>query len=219
MLPRVLEPEVMDSAAEAADYDAMDHREVNARFVADFLAFNPSPDRVLDIGTGTAQIPIELCKQHSTSIIVGVDLAQHMLWVGMENVMLAGLTARIRLECMDAKGLGFPEASFGSVISNSIIHHIPEPLGVFAEMVRVVRPSGALFVRDLLRPTDEAALQHLVRTYAGDANDHQRRMFADSLRAALTLDEVRDMVVSLGFGPATAQPTSDRHWTWAARRP
>ena len=53
MLPRVLEPEVMDSAVEARDYDSMDHSQVNRVFVADFLAVCPEPDRVLDVGTGT----------------------------------------------------------------------------------------------------------------------------------------------------------------------
>ena len=37
-MKRVLEPEVMDSVAEARDYDAMDHSAVNRAFVADFLA-------------------------------------------------------------------------------------------------------------------------------------------------------------------------------------
>jgi hypothetical protein len=38
MLPRVLEPEAMDTPEEARDHDAMDHTTVNARFVADFRA-------------------------------------------------------------------------------------------------------------------------------------------------------------------------------------
>ena len=219
MLPRTLEPEVMDTAAEAADYDAMDHRQVNALFVADFLAVEPQPGRVLDVGTGTAQIPIELCRQHATAEVVGVDLAEHMLRVGRANVERAALTGRVDLQRVDAKGLPFPDGSFDAVISNSIVHHIPAPRGVLAEMVRVVRPGGVLFVRDLLRPTDEAAVQYFVATYAGDANEHQRRMFADSLRAALTLAEERDMVASLGLPPADVRQTSDRHWTWAARRP
>ena len=37
MLPRVLEPELMDTAEEARDYDEMDHSAVNRAFVADFL--------------------------------------------------------------------------------------------------------------------------------------------------------------------------------------
>jgi ubiquinone/menaquinone biosynthesis C-methylase UbiE len=103
-------------------------------------------------------------------------------------------------------------------MSNSIVHHIPEPERVLREMVRVARRGGVLFIRDLLRPADDVAVTHLVNTYAADANNHQRQMFEDSLRAALTLDEIRAMVKQLGFDPATVQQTSDRHWTWAGRK-
>jgi hypothetical protein len=67
-----------------------------------------------------------------------------------------------------------------------------------------------------LRPEDDAAVRNLVQTYAGDANAHQQKMFDDSLRAALTLAELRAMVQDLGFDPATVQQTTDRHWTCAA---
>jgi len=214
MLPRVLEPEVMDSAAEARDYDAMDHSAVNRLFVADFLAIWDRHNPILDLGTGTAQIPIELCRQASQAQVVAVDLADHMLALGRDNVCAAGFQDRIHLERCDAKQLAYPAASFAAVISNSIVHHIPEPGRALAEMVRVLRPGGTLFVRDLLRPADEAGLQHLVRTYAGDANEHQRQMFADSLHAALTLAELRGLIASLGCDPAGVVQTSDRHWTW-----
>ena len=42
--------------------------------------------------------------------------------------------------------------------------------------------------------------------------------FAESLHAALSLDEIRGLVASLGFAAADVQQTSDRHWTWAARK-
>jgi 2-polyprenyl-3-methyl-5-hydroxy-6-metoxy-1,4-benzoquinol methylase len=102
------------------------------------------------------------------------------------------------------------------VISNSIIHHIPEPSACFAEMHRVCHPGGILFIRDLIRPPDLATLNHLVNTYAAGANDHQRAMFAASLHAALTLDEVRELVEQLGYAWDRVQPTSDRHWTFTA---
>ena len=54
---------------------------------------------------------------------------------------------------------------------------------------------------------------------AGSANARQRQMFDDSLRAALTLDEVRDLVRSLGFDSRGVNQTSDRHWTWKAQLP
>jgi ubiquinone/menaquinone biosynthesis C-methylase UbiE len=219
MLLRQLEPEVMDTAEEARDYDAMDHLLVNRAFVGDFLDLWDGRGTVLDVGTGTAQIPIELCRQHATARVVAVDLAAEMLQVARDNVERLGLDCRVTLERADAKELPFPDGEFAAVISNSIVHHIPEPRKVLAEMVRVLRPGGTLFVRDLLRPPDEAALQALVATHAAGATMHQRKMFADSLRAALTLREVCELVSSLDIDPRAVRQTSDRHWTWSASQP
>lgn len=217
MLSRVLEPEVMDSEAEARDYDAMDHSAVNSVFVTDLLHVWTGEGSVLDVGAGTAQIPIELCQRCPTVHVTAIDLAEHMLQVGRENVRVAGLQDRILLERVDAKQMPYASGAFRAVVSNSIIHHIPDPASVFAEMKRVVSPSGMLFVRDLLRPANERTLHALVDQYAAGANDHQRQMFGASLHAALTLDEVRAFVGTLGFPAASVAQTSDRHWTWSVR--
>lgn len=218
MLPRVLETEVKDTAEEARDYDAMDHSAVNRAFAADFLSACPGCRRVLDVGTGTAQVPVELCRWNADIEVVAIDLAEHMLALARKNVERAGLATRIQLEKADAKRVPFPDASFPAVMSNSIVHHIPEPFACFAETHRVCKPGGVLFVRDLMRPNDGATLRQLVETHASGASDHQRKMFSDSLNAALTLDEVRGLVGRLGYEPHTVQPTSDRHWTWIAIR-
>jgi ubiquinone/menaquinone biosynthesis C-methylase UbiE len=217
---RVLEPEVMDSPEEAVDYDAMDHGEVNHRFVSDFLAVwircrKVAVGEVLDLGTGTAQIPIELCRKSPELRVLGIDLAEQMLMVGRQNVDCAGMSGQIKLQRLDAKALQLPDGSFAAVISNSIVHHIPQPAAVLAEAVRVLAPGGLLFVRDLMRPKDEAELRLLVDTYTAGAIAHQRQMFEDSLRAALTINEIRTIASDLGLDPAAVQATSDRHWTLA----
>src|SRR5262249_39154194 len=161
---------------EARDYDAMDHSAVNRVFVEDFRELWDGRNPIFDLGTGTAQIPIELCRQSAAARVVAIDLAEHMLAVGRDNVRPAGLADRTQLQRVYAKGVPFCDCSFGAVISNSIVHHIPQPAGVLGEMVRVTAAGGLLFVRDLLRPADEATLRGLVATYAGDANQHQQQM-------------------------------------------
>ena len=221
MLPRTLETEVMDSPAEAADYDSMDHREVNRLFIDHLLStaggLPAGRLQVLDVGTGTAQIPIELVSRAALLQVVAVDAAAHMLQLGLRNVIRAGLTANIRLEEVDAKRLPHADRSFDWVISNSIVHHIPQPSQVLSEMVRVARPGGLLFVRDLLRPKSAAQVDQIVDTYAAGAIEHQRQMFRDSLHAALTLDEIRQMMEELRLDPNWVTQTSDRHWTIAGR--
>src|SRR5262249_6019982 len=152
MLPRVLEPEVMDTAEEARDYDAMDHSGVNRVFVADFLAAWDGRGPILDVGTGTALIPIEFCRQSPMGSVVAVDAAEHMLAVARENVRKAGLNHKIICQLVDAKGMPFADGSFPAVMSNSIVHHIPDPRTVFAEIARVAMSGATIFVRDLLRP-------------------------------------------------------------------
>ena len=250
MLPRILETEIMDTPAEALDYDAMDHAAVNRVFVDDLLVAIASsrfkvqgsnlgeskftlnlepgtlnsidPDiliDVLDLGTGTALIPIELCRRFEHCRVMACDAAVSMLDQARYNLAAYNFNDRIQLKQVDAKALPFIETKFDVVMSNSIIHHIPEPISVLREAVRVARPGGRLFIRDLVRPATEAERQHLVETYAAGANDHQRQMFADSLHAALSLDEIRDLVASIGFNREGVNQTSDRHWTWVARTP
>lgn len=218
-LSRVLEPEVMDSPQEAIDYDSMDHSEVNRRFVADWLEAGGGQGDVLDLGTGTALIPIEICRRTEDLRIMAVDAAPSMLDAANYNIEADGFGDRIQLDLSDAKQLPYEDGLFADVISNSIIHHIPEPAEALAEAVRVTADGGLLFFRDLMRPEDEQQLQGFVEQYAGQENERQQKMFADSLRAALTLEEIRQLVGRWGFDSQTVKASSDRHWTWTARKP
>ena len=101
------------------------------------------------------------------------------------------------------------------MISNSIVHHIPDPRPAFAEMARLVAGGGTVFVRDLARPRWEDDVQRIVATYAARESPRARALFADSLRAALTLEEAQAMVQALGGPPQSVTMTSDRHWTWS----
>jgi ubiquinone/menaquinone biosynthesis C-methylase UbiE len=229
MLQRTLEPEIMDTADDAREYDAMDHAAVNSLFVSDLLqalgawgnapASQPrAPLRILDLGDGTAQIPIELARRALHVHITALDAAISMLALGSRNISAANLAGRITFALADAKQLPFADGAFDAVISNSIVHHIPEPRAVVAEAIRVTAPGGLLFHRDLARPLDEPAVQVLVNTYANEATPYQRRLFADSLRAALTAEEMAALAASFGFDRATVKKTSDRHWTWSVTK-
>lgn len=238
MIPRILEPEVMDTPAEALSYNAMDHSTVNRVFVDDLLAFlaeappPKSPSRlvpedeeaatldILDLGTGTALIVVELCSRLAECRVMAADAAAAMLDLALYNIEVASLRHRVQLDQIDAKALHYMDGQFGVVMSNSLIHHIPEPLIALQEAVRVTAPGGLIFFRDLLRPETKEQLEALVQTYAGNEEDGARKMFAESLHAALTLDEIRALVETLGFAPEGVQQTTDRHWTWqAVKRP
>ena len=222
LLPRLLEPEVMDSAQEAADYDAMDNRGPNEAFATDCLQF-ATFDRAVDVGSGTALIPIAMCTRAPNLEVIGVDLAEHMLALARKNVERAGLASRITLKRIDAKSLPFADGEVEAVVSNSIVHHIPEPAHALGEMVRVAK--RVVFVRDLVRPESDAEVKRLVALHGGEPASrepaavemHARQiaLLDASLRAALTVEEVRAMVAPFGVPASSVTQTSDRHWTIA----
>lgn len=225
MLNRVLEPEVMNTSDEAHDYNEMDHSQVNRIFVDDFLTAldtvnKPSltPVHIFDAGTGTALIPIELISRGRSFKITASDLADEMLIVAKQNVISRGYQNSIELVLRDCKKLPEADDTYDAIMSNSIVHHIPEPSLVIGELWRVLKPGGLCFIRDLMRPGDLGTLGKLVQTYAGYANAHQQQMFRESLHAALTLSEVGDLLKSFGIPSTAVQATSDRHWTICVRK-
>ena len=224
MLERVLEPEVMNDLQEAIEYHDMDFTEVNRAFVRDLLAFAAQEDRtlgrdILDLGTGTARIPVELCLQAPSLRVMAADASSEMLELARYHIEINHMLDRIQLHRTDAKKLVFGPSFFDAVISNSLVHHLPQSEAFFAEALRVLRPGGLLFVRDLFRPASQEQVEALVAQHAGNESPRSQQLFRQSLQAALTTEELAKILAALGVDAQCIQMTSDRHWTLAYRKP
>ncbi len=213
MMQRITEPEVMDSLQDALEYDSMDFLEVNTAFAKRAIELGSPQGLILDAGTGTARIPILMGQMRPQWQIIGIDLAQSMLQVGQKNVEQARLQQQIKLEFVDAKKLPYLDSHFDMVVSNSLIHHLPNPLPFLTELKRVLKPNGAMFLRDLMRPNSLETLEEIVEREAGNCNDYQKGLFRDSLYAAFTLDEVNELMQQAGLVGVNVYQSSDRHWT------
>ncbi|MBE9205547.1 class I SAM-dependent methyltransferase [Nostoc sp. LEGE 06077] len=213
-MERVLEPEVMDTWQEAIDYDAMDFTEVNTAFAKEAIALCAMEEcLVLDAGTGTGRIPALIGQMRPQWQLIAIDLAHNMLQIAAQHIQQTGLQQQISLELVDAKQLPYANGMFDLVISNSLVHHLPDPLPFFQEIKRVIKPNGGLLIRDLLRPADEITMNALVSSIGNEYDPHQQKLFRDSLHAALTLDEVNQLVTSVGLVGVKVYQSSDRHWT------
>lgn len=207
----------MDTEQDSTEYEAIPNEGPNLEFASLALTHGPGARDVLDMGTGPGHIAILLAQRAPGLHVTAIDLAESMLVLARKNVAHQNLGDRVLLLQRDVKATGFPAASFDLVLSNSLVHHIPEPLAFFLEVQRVSRIGAGLFIRDLLRPSSEAEIVALVELHASDCNEYQRRLFSDSLHAALTLDEVRALSAEAGLDVLVEQ-TSDRHWTLARSR-
>jgi ubiquinone/menaquinone biosynthesis C-methylase UbiE len=215
-LPRVLEPEVMSTAEEAGEYDEMDFSATDQLFAeraAQLVRGASAPvNLIADLGSGNAKIPLAMCPLlPSATRVCAVEMSPEMLAVAARNRARDGVA--LHLVAADVKRVPFANQSVGMITSNSLVHHIPDPRAVFLEIARIARPGAPILVRDLVRPETQEALESLVETHAARWSSLQRTLFSDSLRAALTLEEVRGLLEKCGLSDVKVAQVTDRHWS------
>ncbi len=213
MMPRVLEPELMDDPAQAVAYAGADFAEENQGFVERFKEYFPefSQGRILDLGCGPADIPIRFARLYPACQVVGVDASAPMIRLGEQAVQQAGLSDRITLRCerFDAVlGARIVDAA----ISNSLLHHLPNPLLFWNKLRQLVKPGSPVLVMDLLRPDSAEEAQAIVDQYAADEPAILRRDFYNSLLAAFTEDEVTTQLARMNLTRLLIDIPDDRHW-------
>ena len=216
-LTRILEPEEMAGADEAAEYDAMDFGSTDDLFVQRAVELARPGQWVVDIGCGNAKIPLAIASRTPHARVCGVEMSREMLAVAVRHRAKADAAARsMSFVRGDAKHLPLPTGSVDLIISNSLIHHIPDPSFVFCEVARVLRDAATtprILIRDLVRPRSETELGAIAEKYSAGWGPLQRRLYADSLRAALSVDEVRAYAADAGLQGVRVEQITDRHWS------
>lgn len=209
----------MDEAEQARAYADADFAEVNQSFVDGFRDVFPEFERgrVVDLGCGPADIPIRLCRALRDVEVVGCDGAESMLALGRQRVAGAGLSDRIQLVPVSLP-MGAPTLGrFDAGISNSLLHHLHDPMVLWESLSELLSPGAPIYVVDLFRPSTEERVDELVETYARGEAPLLARDFRASLHAAFTLDEVNSQLAKAGLYQLAVEEISDRHLRVAGR--
>ncbi len=217
-MQRVLEPELMDDPDQARVYAQADFAEENQGFVARFLESYPDlkDAHVLDLGCGPADIPIRLARALPECRITGVDGSAPMIALAVDAVRAAGLADRVTLRRERIQDTVLAKRA-DVVISNSLLHHVPNPLQFWYAVRQLAKPGAAVLVMDLLRPDSPEAAQALVDEYAAEEPAILRRDFYNSLLAAFTDDEVAAHLTEMNLSRLLIEVSDDRHWVVGGR--
>lgn len=217
-MERVLEPELMDDPAQAAAYARADFGDVNQWFVDDLLARYPdaAEGRIADLGCGPADIPRRLATAAPRARVVAVDAALTMLRLAVPPPPGGG---RVALVAARLPVLPFRARAFDAVVSNSLLHHLPDAGVLWREAVRIARPGAVIHVMDLFRPASREAARAIVEAAAADEDPILKADFFNSLLAAFTPDEVRAQLRAAGLDGLACEVVSERHLLVSGRLP
>lgn len=209
----MLEPELMEEEAQVLAYANADFAEENQVFVERFREYFPDfrAGHILDLGCGPGDIPIRLARALPLCRVTGVDASGPMIRLAEKAVALAGLSERVSFRCerfQDIVGAGQADAG----ISNSLLHHVPNPLQFWNRLRQLVKPGSPVLVMDLLRPESPEAAQAIVDRYAAHEPEVLRRDFYNSLLAAFTEDEIGAQLAQMNLTRLLIDVPDDRHW-------
>ena len=137
-----------------------------------------------------------------------------MLAFGGRAASQAGLADRLALHTA-ALPLPSPTRGYDAIISNSLLHHLPDPMILWQEIKRQAHQradgSSLVYIMDLRRPDDTSTATQLVDTYAQGEPEILRLDFYNSLLAAYQPDEIRDQLDAAGLRDLKVETPTDRH--------
>jgi ubiquinone/menaquinone biosynthesis C-methylase UbiE len=191
-----LNEEQFIDAATARFYDEHARRfmgPVYRRFAAKVAGINLPVKRVLDIGTGSGHLALELAKAHPDWQITGIDISEEMLKLARENAIRNSLADRIELWQSSAESLPFADGFFDLVVSNASLHLWTNPLQVFKEIARVTSPGGYCLIWDNLRLTAFLPFLSLVGWGMG-MKIAQRHLWMQAVRSSYTIAETKTIL-------------------------
>ncbi len=212
-MQRIPEPELMDAPAQARAYAEADFSEPNQLFtdaVKEQLGGSGS-GRLIDLGCGPGDICLRLAAALPGWHITALDAGPNMLALARQAVEHAGL--RQRIDLVHARlPEGCPDGLYDAVLSNSLLHHLPDPMSLWHSVAMLARPGAYVQIMDLHRPDSVARARWLVDQHAADAPPVLRDDFYNSLLAAWTIEEVRQQFERAGLSNLQLSRPTERHW-------
>ncbi len=111
-----------------------------------------SPQRMLDIATGTGDFAIQATKTLKPKELVGVDISEGMMEVGRKKIAQLGMDGVVSFKRDDCMNLSFEDESFDAVTAAFGIRNFGDLEKGLAEMLRVLKTGGHLCIVELTTP-------------------------------------------------------------------
>jgi demethylmenaquinone methyltransferase/2-methoxy-6-polyprenyl-1,4-benzoquinol methylase len=168
----------------------------------------PRASKLLDVCSGTHDIPLRLLAMDPALKIYALDRSSHMIAEGQRRVRARNLV--IHADVGDAHALPFESDSFDAVTLQFASRHL-EIVKAFQEIYRVLKPGGIFCHNDMLRPTSKfievpylvylrLSIWFTAKLFGSSAESIKCvGYFANSIRHFYTPPELTEILKEVGF--------------------
>lgn len=105
----------------------------------------------LEVGPGPGYLGLEWLKNTQETSLKGLEISPEMISIGERNAREYGLELRVQYVKGDALEMLFDDDTFDAVFTNGSLHEWANPVKVFDEIHRVLKPGGKYCISDLRR--------------------------------------------------------------------
>ncbi|MBN1416479.1 MAG: arsenite methyltransferase [Bacteroidales bacterium] len=145
-------------------------------------------DSVLDLGSGAGNdCFVARAIVGETGKVTGLDFTDAMLQKARENTRKLGFT-NVEFVQGDIEDMPLPDNSYDVVLSNCVLNLVPDKAKAFAQIMRVLKPTGQFCVSDVV-----------IKGNLPDALRKDAEMYAGCVSGAIDIDDYLRIIKKQGF--------------------
>jgi ubiquinone/menaquinone biosynthesis C-methylase UbiE len=184
------------------DSRALEHpSRLEDEFVNRALNLGVESGMVLDVGARTGLIPLKLLWRNENLYAIGMDRSTAMIERARDTATAWELGERAIFQVGDARRMRFKSAYFDLVVSDCTLHRFDDLTAVLSEIHRVLKPKGALLIRDFRRPK-RWDFRKILQQHESHFGKPMRTQLEAAVRAAYTDAELMSALRESGLSGA-----------------
>ncbi len=204
-------PETADGLDAFIDSRALEYPgKLEDEFVQRAVSLGVESGMVLDVGTRVGLIALKILWQSENYYAIGMDTSGPMIERARETATAWGLGERAFFQLGDARRMRFKSGYFDLVVSDSSLHRFDDSLSVLSEIRRVMKPTGALLIRDFSRPS-RLQMKAMIKDTTSKFGERMRTRVEVALRSAYTRDELYSAVQAAGLERTNVAGSDEKH--------
>ncbi|MBI4300482.1 MAG: class I SAM-dependent methyltransferase [Chloroflexi bacterium] len=173
-----------------------------SRVLAEVTAALKGEGTVLDVGAGSGYFSLAIAQKLKQGKVICLDLSKEMLQRLRQLANKRGLADKVQMLEGSASRIMLDDGVVDVAIANGVFHELVDPAVVLQEMVRVLRPGGAIIVTDFRADTwigRRVASAHRSEDHGPFGRQELEKLFLDVSLRDVRVSAVRHIVVGVGI--------------------
>jgi SAM-dependent methyltransferase len=195
-IPSPISPEDIQAFIEsrALEYPS----KLEDEFAARALTLGIESGIVLDVGTRVGLSALKIVWHNENLVAMGLDSVGPLVERARETATAWSLNDRCVFQVGDPRNMRFKSGYFDLIVSDGSLHRFDSVVDVFREIGRVLKPKGAILIRDYSRP-NRLKMIGRIQQFTERLGDAMRPQLEQAIQAAYTPEELKRAVDEAGL--------------------